>query len=154
MNRPPSSQSTPLSHGAERFTTALLSVCLLGGFVLVSFALIAVLRMPGDDPPGRRPTRGVVTYDVDGDGEPEFAEIDGEVHAVPADSEGFGSLGVWLPFAGTLGAAVVGLIGAALNVRRVNREGGERVDAVERRLAALETAARPTWVAVSVADVT
>jgi hypothetical protein len=136
--------ATLLSDDADRLTSAVLLAFVVGALVAAVFGLVMVLRMPGAGSPGRSSAATTVTtYDVDADGEPEFAKIDGRVHAVPSDPDGGASLAGWLQLAGTLGAALIGVLGglAVKALKRVNREGGERIHSVEDRLAALEEAA-------------
>jgi hypothetical protein len=111
---------------------------------VVAVGFLLVEANDEDDPEGTRaaPTAStrVPTYDVDGDGDADFALIEDQVVTVPSEDDDSG-LPVWLPFLGTVLAAVLGG-GASVAVAMVNREGGQKLDELADRVDALENGSR------------
>lgn len=85
-------------------------------------------------------TTRVRVYDVNDDGRLDFAVIDGEVVAVPADPSdppGESHLAEWLVFAGTVIAAIIGA-GGLVGVARLNRDSEDEIVELKHRIDALE----------------
>jgi hypothetical protein len=135
----------PLSVRVDRLASGVFLAVVVAAFVAATGGLVMVLRLPGGGSSGPSSIdTTVITYDVDGDGDPEFAKIDDRVRAVPADpgGGGGGAFTSWLQLVGTLGAALIGVLGTLLAkaLKTVNRESGEKIETVEGRLTALEGA--------------
>lgn len=139
----PATEIAPLSVGALRLLAGLRRAVVIGlvllGAVLLAAAVVLVRDDDDASPPATSSLPAVsapASYDVDRDGRPDFVQISGEVLAVPPDGDGDGSLGVWLPVAGTVVAAFIAG-GAALAVAMVNREGGRKLAELAERHEAL-----------------
>jgi hypothetical protein len=120
---------------------ALIGLLALG--VTSALAVIAGLLVRDENPTAERSpdtsgsTTTIPTFDVNRDGDIDYALIDDEVVAVPTDGDSSNDLEIWLPFAGTAFAAIVGG-GALIAVARLNRAGGEQVAELAERLSRLE----------------
>ena len=82
------------------------------------------------------PPTTLVTFDVDGDGEPEFVAIGGEIVPIPQDAsdnqDGGGLVLIGIIFSAAL--AAMATVSAAL----INRQGGRKLDALSDRINRLE----------------
>lgn len=91
-----------------------------------------------DDPAQPQDVSGstVPRYDVDGDGTPDYAVVQGEVVAAPNRASNR-SVGIWLPVVGTVAAAALAAV-ASVGVALLNKDGGRKVEALTQRLDRLE----------------
>lgn len=105
---------------------------------------------PTTDPssPPSTPTTGPTTtaapraLDLDGDGRPDLAVLNDTIVTLPpppADNNGFA---IWLSFAGTVTAAVIGA-GALVAVTRLNRDSESELRAMNERVSAMERSLQP-----------